>query len=485
MTHKMYMLSAILVVTMAGFSYAAGTSDMAMENTLLRQRLDQLDKEMEVLRKTVMQQTDMEGTMSPKPVWSNLDIQLYGYLKLDAALDTSRIDNGNYAKWVESERYSDDDDQFNMTANETRLGMLINGPVNNGIKTSGKVEVDFYGAGAAENKAHLMMRHAFVKLDWPQKKFSIIAGQTSDVISPLVPGTINYSVGWWTGNIGYRRPQIRLTKELGIVEGGTLKLEGALTRTIGRTSITMTDSGEDDGFPTWQGRASLTLPMFGAKDATVGLSGHLGEEEYDTSITTGQDKEFNSWSINLDYTQPISNKVEIKAEIFKGENLDAYLGGIGQGVTTETGINQYEEIGSKGGWIAASLGPWNKKRFNVGIAMDDVDRDNVNPNSGITSGGRTLNKSVFANIICSVNEQTEVGLELSHWRTEYRGPGDADSLRAQAALIYKFYNSFSVDFFELPVYKYESIVFMTKGACLYFRAFYWIAGFWNCIYNSI
>ena len=431
MRHKIYMLSVIMVVTMAGFSYAAGTSDMAMENTLLKQRLDQLDKEMEVLRNTVMQQTDTEG-MSPKPVWSNLDIQLYGYLKLDAAYDSSRIDNGNYAKWVESERYSDDDDQFNMTANETRLGMLINGPVNNGMKVSGKVEVDFYGAASAENKAQLMMRHAFFKLDWPDERFSIIAGQTSDVISPLVPGTLNYSVGWWTGNIGYRRPQIRLTKELGLVEGGTIKLEGALARTIGRTdSITSTETGEDSGVPSVQGRISLTTAMLGAKEATIGLSGHVGEEEYDISTTSDRNRDFDSWSINLDYTQPISNKVQIKAEIFKGKNLDAYLGGIGQGVTT-TGANQYEEIGSKGGWVAASLGPWNKKRFNVGIAMDDVNRDNVN------TGARILNQSVFGNIFYSLNEQTEVGFELSNWRTEYKGPGDGDSLRAQAALIYRF-----------------------------------------------
>ena len=436
MRQKMYMLSVIMIVTMAGFSYAAGTSDMAMENTLLKQRLDQLDKEMDVLRQTVMQQTDTDG-MSPKPVWSNLDIQLYGYLKLDAAYDSSRIDNGNYAKWVESERYSDDDDQFNMTTNETRLGMLINGPVNNGMKVSGKVEVDFYGPGdgVKENQARLMMRHAYFKLDWPQDRFSIIAGQTSDVISPLVPGTINYSVCWWTGNIGYRRPQIRLTKELGLVEGGTIKLEGALARTIGRTdSITGTETGEDSGVPSVQGRVSLTTSMFGAKEATIGLSGHWGEEEYDISTTSDRNRDFDSWSINLDYTQPISNKVQIKAEIFKGKDLDAYLGGIGQGVNLDAAPNPnlYEEIGSKGGWIAASLGPWNKKRFNVGIAMDDVDRDNVN------TGARTVNQSVFGNIIYSLNEQAEVGFELSNWRTEYKGPGDADSLRAQAALIYRF-----------------------------------------------
>jgi len=49
-----------------------------------------------------------------------------------------------------------------------------------------------------------------------------------------------------------------------------------------------------------------------------------------------------------------------------------------------------------------------------------------------------MNQSVFANVICSLNKQTDFGFEISHWRTEYRGPGDADSLRLQTALIYKF-----------------------------------------------
>jgi hypothetical protein len=169
-----------------------------------------------------------------KHVWSDLDIQLYGYLKLDAAYDTSRIDNGNYAKWVQSESSNDNDDQFNMTANESRLGMRINGPQEGDMNTSGRVEVDFYGGGS-ENKSQIMMRHAYLKIDWPAERFNVIAGQTSDVISPLFPPTLNYSVQWWAGNIGYRRPQIRLTKSLALPSDVDLTLEGALARTIGIT----------------------------------------------------------------------------------------------------------------------------------------------------------------------------------------------------------------------------------------------------------
>jgi len=101
-------------------------------------------------------------------------------------------------------------------------------------------------------------------------------------------------------------------------------------------------------------------------------------------------------------------------------------------ITNPARPNHYEEIGSKGGWIAASLGPWDKMRFNVGGGFDYVNRANVN------DGDRTMNRSIFGNMFYTLNKNTEWAVELSSWRTKYRGPGDANSMRLQAALIYKF-----------------------------------------------
>ena len=426
----------VLVALITGTSYAANDSDQSQENAELKQKLEQLDKEVKELKKIVENQTDTPTDSSEKKfVWSSLDIQLYGKVKLDAAYDSSRTDVGNFARWVGPENLNPNDEQFNMTANETRLGMLINGPDDGGLKTSGRVEIDFYGGGS-ENKSNLMMRHAYMKMDWPEKSFSIIAGQTSDVISPLVPSTLNYSVCWWVGNIGYRRPQIRLTKEYTVKSNVELKLEGAVARTIGRTNVLLpvafrTDSGEDAGFPSIQARFGVTAPIFGKKKTTVGVSAHWGQEEYDIAIT-GANKKFPTWSVNMDLTQPVNDKCTIKAEVFTGENLDAYLGGIGQGVTTAAGANQFEEIGSNGGWIAANLGPWKKMRYNAGVAMDNVKKGNVQ------MGNRTMNRCVFANAVYAANKHTDIGFELSHWRTKYSGNGNAESLRAQLSFIYKF-----------------------------------------------
>ncbi|MHC4622414.1 MAG: DcaP family trimeric outer membrane transporter [Planctomycetota bacterium] len=466
---KVNILVVAVLLTGTAVCRADTSSQLARENAELRMRVERLERELEELKQMVMQQagaqqtqTDQtvstepelkpeeapeskvyevektaeatqEDTVTKKPVWSELDIQLYGYVKLDAAYDSSRVDTGNFARWVESETTNKNDDQFNMTANQTRFGLKIKGPHDGEIETSGRAEIDFYGGGA-ENKPEVMMRHAYMTLNWPQERFNIIAGQTSDVISPLYPYTLNYTVAWWAGNIGYRRPQIRLTKSLGLAKDADLKLEGALARTIGLRSDdfadTPGDAGEDTGFPGAQGRVSVTFPWLGYKPTTLGFSGHWAKEELDTSAS-GDSRHFDSWSLNLDLTQPFNKWLTVKGELFTGENLSAYLGSIGRGVNTTS----FEEIGSRGGWLAASLEPWQKWQLNLGASVEDVDADDL---AGITVDARKYNRSIFGNAIYSLNQNTQIGFELSQWHTEYDNQDDGDSVRAQTSFIYRF-----------------------------------------------
>jgi hypothetical protein len=363
---------------------------------------------------------------------SNIELTPYGYIKWDASWDDSEVDPGNFARWVDSEASDDSDNQFNMTANQTRLGLRINTKDDSYIRSSGLVEVDFFGNGTAENKPGILVRHAYAKLDWPEERFSILAGQTWDVISPLNPYTLNYSVQWWAGNIGYRRPQIRATKSFTVNDDIDLKLEGAVTRNIGFSDSgafpnIADDAGEDSGVPGLQGRVSTTFPLLNYRPTTIGFSGHWAKEEIDINAAGGH-RDFDSWSVNLDVTQPINKWLTIKGELFSGENLSAYLGGIGQGINT----SRLSEIRSRGGWVAASLGPWDKWNFNMGVSIDDPKNDDLN------SGSRSLNRAIFGNAIYSINRSTQVGFELSQWNTDYKGQRDADAVRAQTSLIYKF-----------------------------------------------
>jgi hypothetical protein len=333
---------------------------------------------------------------------------LYGYVKLDLSWDASRINSGNYARWVEAG--GSRQGQANITARQTRFGLNFNGPEDRKIVTTGKMEIDFYGGGD-ENKNAIMMRQAFLKVFWPAADFSVLAGQAADVISPLFPGTINYTVDWWAGNIGYRRPQLRLTKGFKLAENTKLFLELAAVRSIG---------GDAFGTPGFQGRSSLSFRLLTEKCATFGLSGHSGKEEGDTR----------SWSANLDVSLPISGKIVLEGECWTGENLDAYLGGIGQGVTT-TG-SQMKEIKGSGGWAAFALGPLGSWQFNFGTSLDDPD------DQDLKSGDRARNASIFGNVTYNLNQAVQIGMEISNWDTRYLGQNGSNGFRYQIAWIYKF-----------------------------------------------
>ena len=439
MTRTVVWVTVGVLAIVSGMCPAKSTAELAQENAQLRGRVEKLERQVGALQSAADSgATGGAPATGKKPLWSNLDVQFYGFIKGDASYDTARTTPGNFVVWVDSEANKRDDDEFNLTANETRLGVAVSGPKNGRIETSGRVEFDFYGGGADENKAAIQMRHAYLQILWPEHRLSILGGQTWDIISPLNAPTLNYTVLWDAGNIGYRRPQIRLTKDFMMEHDTALRVVGGITRTIGQDSAVAnvnSESGEDAGFPTFQGRVGLTFPWLAAGPTQAGLSGHWGQEEYDVDAA-GTHKEFDTWSVNRDLTQPVNTWMSFKAELFCGENLNTFFGGIGQGVReVKVGnnvVNHANEIASRGGWCAATIQPSGPATFNLGVGIDDVDAGDVNP------GDRTLNRTVFGNIIYAVNKHADIGFELSHWRTDYRGPGDADSVRFQTSLKYKF-----------------------------------------------
>ena len=284
-----------LVATAAVCLIFSGVASAQPAGDADKKRVDELEKKVNMLEKLL---NDKGITAESKPVtppkgyavWSNLDIEVYGYIKLDAAFDTHHVSTGNFARWVNTEAMKKDDSHFTMTANQTRLGIKIRNPNDTTIKTSGKIEVDFYGNGTAENKPGLLVRHAYLLLEFPESKTSLLAGQTWDVISPLVPSTVNYIVQWWGGNIGYRRPQIRLTKDFRISEATALKIQAAVTRSIGHATrvAPIDDAGSDAGYPGAQARVAVTAPLIGERKATISFSGHFQPEEYDINATGRQ-----------------------------------------------------------------------------------------------------------------------------------------------------------------------------------------------------
>jgi len=350
---------------------------------------------------------DEEEKVSVKP---------YGFIKLDALYETGNSSHGNYILWAKDP--GDSDGLFYITPRETRLGLAISGLSFGKFKVTGKAEVDFHSAATEENKAYNFMRHAYLEIS--DGSFSIIAGQTWDIISPLNPATLNYSVLWGAGNIGYRRPQLSIRKDL---NGGrsVFTLQAGIFRTIAADyDNDGIEDGSAAGFPTFQGRIGGKFSLGKSGSLQLGVSGHYGKSK--GAI------EYTSDSLNVDVLLVLCPKFKILVEYFSGKNLGTYLGGIVQSVNTATG----QEIEARGFYVNAVANPSKKLQLSAGYSLDDPDDETLSP------GNRAKNTTFFGNVQVSLSGSVRVGLEISHWATDYLGLAGQKTTRFQNSWILFF-----------------------------------------------
>ncbi len=400
---------------------------------------------------------ETETTNKEEKKCSAYSFKFSGYFKADYAYDDLSTWPGNFAiKVLETA----EGNATHITARETRLGFDF-AWTEQDWSTAAKLEFDFYGLGAApagvnsmENKATTMLRHAYLKLS--RGRWSILAGQTSDVISPLVPKTVNYTVGWGQGNIGYRRTQFRFT---GTADIGSKRLTAAVAaaRTLAHDldvtcadSVCVTGNGYDDGsaagFPTVQGRLGFESGFGGRGHASLGVSGHYGREK--ARIKTFESgelldetiRELDTWSVNVDVKLKLTDRVSLSGEYFMGQNLATYFGGVLQDYSPT-----FNELGASGGWGMISLAGTQNAVFNVGYCFDDPDDADFIIEDDSTESMITMNSVLFGNIMYSITRNVTAMIEGSYLKTTYlhktmsggfadTTERDYDSIRVQFAL---------------------------------------------------
>lgn len=343
-------------------------------------------------------------------------VKPYGYIKLDAIYETGNSSHGNFIFYAKDPGNSDG--LFHLTAKETRLGLTMQGVSFGKFKVSGKLEVDFMSSGVDENKPYNYMRHAYLEIS--DGSFSIIAGQTWDIISPLNPVTLNYSVMWGGGNIGYRRPQLSLKKDFKTGKN-TFTLQAGIVRTI--ASDYDNDGIEDGsaaGYPTVEGRIGAKFGLGSNAYIQAGISGHYGKSK---GI-----KDYTSNSLNGDLLIVFSSKFKLIAECFSGKNLGAYLGGIIQNINTGRG----KEINSKGFYVDAVVNPSKQIQMSFGYGIDNPKREDL------SNGYRSKNMTIFGNFIYNFSSSFRVGLEIADWETQYVGLKTYKTVRFQNSWIFSF-----------------------------------------------
>jgi hypothetical protein len=344
-----------------------------------------------------------------------------GYFKADMAYDRDRVNSGNYVVYVLDKA---ENDMLSTTARESRFGLDFTWKENE-IQTDARFEFDFYGLGAAsaslnsqENKAAPMLRHAYLQVT--KGHWSVLAGQTSDIMSPLVPKTANYTVLWDQGNIGYRRPQFRIST-WAATPNQKVKVTataGAVRTLGGDLDGDGVDDGADAAVPTVEGRVGLAAKINSKRSYELGVSGHYGTEEYQAKDANGRlrTKDVSSWSGNVDLKITLCERVEFAGELFTGQDLGAYYGGVGQTVNL-----MKDEIAARGGWGELTVKPLAHLSLNAGYGLDDPDdADFVLPSS--TAGTKSYigkNTDLFGSVMYDLTSNVTAMIEVSQLTTTY------------------------------------------------------------------
>ncbi len=322
--------------------------------------------------------------------------------------------------WVAQD--GEDDDQFGVSARPSRIVLDLKGLA----EGTGRIELDFFGglASTGEDRPLPQLRKGYFRLDFPDTtgKPALLVGLDDDLLAPIDPDMVYYSSGWSAGNVGYRRAQLR-----GELTFGGFKTQLAIAQPPSA-------AGQASGIPDFQGRLAIAFPMGGDR-ATIGLSGAYGRQDDTASVETT--------AAALDFTLPFHTSVldtpviALSGEVFYGQCIDSYMGGIGQG-RSSGGLGQ--AIRSVGGWVQLSLGLGENGRLNLGYMVDRPAREDFDATD---LDFRSGNSCVFLNCGLKFGESSKIEAEVLWWVTEFSqltagGDDEARALMFVVGLSHEF-----------------------------------------------
>lgn len=344
----------------------------------------------------------------------------YGTLWTNMVYATQRTDPGPNTLYVFSSD-AQGESAYHLDARGSRVGVDVEGPplpIGSGVQSRARVEVDFLGEFLTENSAGVRLRHAYWEVS--DDSYRLLVGQNWDVISPLNPGVLNLAVGWFGGNIGFRRAQFRAERYFHPSDSVKIALQGSLNQDI------IPDFPDEPGvrresaaWPVIEGRIGMTWRRDDCEqlNTTIGASGHIGQTGFDflkpgpppLNLPPEDDARFLTWSFNVDLRVPITERFGVQGELFTGANLSSFLGGVGQGVCPCLRV----PIRSTGGWVDVWYDWTPRLHSHAGCGLDD-------PNNRDLLFGRTYNQFIFANLLLDVTQNLCTGIEISYWKTLYQ-----------------------------------------------------------------
>ncbi len=335
-------------------------------------------------------------------------LSIYGFARLDVLMNDSRMSSLDDPLFVMNEPAGGQlESELTMTPRLSRIGLSIDRweIKDDRVFGEGKLEIDFAGGGAANA---IRLRHAYASIARMRgsRGIELLAGQTWDLVSPLFPSAQNDSQLRYAGNLGDRRPQLRLS----LYPADKVHLAVAAAAPAVLDPQDLDGDGQVDAMAAarpmlqWLLEFRSRIGGSGGTIARMGISGHVARAELGDGTTRP------STSIATHFFIPFGKQVIILGEGYLGSNLAELGGGIGHGLNAMT----RESVRGLGGWIELALLPTARHMLSVGASVDVARSEDLEP------GDRERNGTIYSVLRYKPRPALQLGLEHLYWKTEYK-----------------------------------------------------------------
>lgn len=328
-----------------------------------------------LLGTTAMAQT-APAAEAPKPTWT---FALKGFVSMSAAYQSGAfiLSEGQQSLGSATAAGSvPDKDSLTFDVRQSRFNFSVKGPqVLMGATPTGVMEIDFmqgFGGGNYGNVSLLnRLRVAYVELNWGAHKLQL--GQQNDLVFAMAPTSLShiaFPLGYFTGNVGWRRPGIFGFHTFSLPSD--LKLEaawevgrsqwadaasgvgGATTNAPGNISL-----GEASGAPALEGRVTLAYgklftAFVGAHWQNIDLSGYGSGAATSPATATISTTAFNG---GLKLTLPVEGDMALTVQGtgFTGKNVAPLIANMTTSATAFKFGPNGEDVATMGWWAQAGF----------------------------------------------------------------------------------------------------------------------------------
>jgi hypothetical protein len=281
------------------------------------------------------------------------------------------------------------------------------------FQSGGLILAMFYNDAVIVDQYGFLPMQAYGELRNQDWRFA--AGLQFDVFGPGAPTVLPFSALCGSGNAGNSfRGQVRLERFLNPSDRVQWTLQGALSEPIVTTINPEFQLLEDNGWPNIEGRIALGLGCIEGAGAAakrpfeIGVSGVVGQMRNTDPLR--RQVVTDVWGLSTDFRWKMTDRFGVMGELYTGQALGTYSGGILQNINTDT----FEGIETSGGWLETFVYLTPCLHTHIGYGIDDpTDAD-------IAAGGRLYNSTAYGNLLWDLNQTFRVGFELAWRETDYR-----------------------------------------------------------------